>query len=47
MFKSNLKILRGRHKTKEQKSALENIKLLYASRKAVSKLCNDSSSTVS
>ena len=48
MFKSNLKeILRGRHKSKEQNSTLEKIKLLCASRKAVIKLFNDYSSIVS
>ena len=48
VFKSNLnKISRGIHKPKEQKSALENIKLLYESREAVIKLFNDYSSVVS
>ena len=48
MFKSNLKeILRKRHKSKEQKSALRNIKLLYESREAIIKLFNDYSSIVS
>ena len=48
MFKSNLKeILRGRHKSKEQNSALEKIKLLCTSRKAVIKLFKDYSSIVS
>ena len=48
MFKSNLnEILRGRYKSEEQKSALENIKLLYKSREAVIKLFNDSSSIIS
>ena len=42
MFKSNLnKISRGRYKSKEKKSALENVKLLYKSRGAVIKLFND------
>ena len=48
MFESNLnKISRGRHKSKEQKSALENIKLLYKSREAVIKLFNDYFSIIS
>ena len=48
MFKSNLKeILRGRHKSKEQNSTLEKIKLLCTSRKAVIKLFKDYSSIVS
>ena len=42
MFKSNLnKILRGRYKPEEQKSAAENIKLLYESPKAVIESFND------
>ena len=46
VFKSNLKeISSGRYKSEEQKSALENIKLLYESREAVNKLFNDYSST--
>ena len=41
MFKSNLKeISKGRYKSEEQKSVLENIKLLYKSREAVIKLFN-------
>ena len=45
MFESNLnKISRGRNKSKEQKTAFENIKLLYESREAVTKLFNDYSS---
>ena len=45
LFKPNLnEILRGRHKSEEQKSTSENIKLLQESRKAVSKLFNDYSS---
>ena len=48
MFKSNLnEVSRGRHKSKEQKSALENITLLYKSREAVIKLFNDYFSIVS
>ena len=48
LFKSNLnKISRGRYKSKEQKSVLENIKLLYESREAVIILFNDYSSIVS
>ena len=46
VFKSNLnEISSGRYKSEEQKSALENIKLLYESREAVNKLFNDYSST--
>ena len=42
VFKSNLKeIWRGRHKSKEQESALETIKLLYDSGEVVTKLFND------
>ena len=42
IFKSNLnEISKGRFKLKEQKSALENIKLLYESRQAVIKLFNE------
>ena len=45
LFKSNLnKISRGRYKSKEQKSVLENIKLLYESREVVIILFNDYSS---
>ena len=48
VYKSNLnEISRGRHKSKEQKSALKNIKLLSESREAVIKLFNDYSSIVS
>ena len=48
VFKSNLnEISTERHKSKEGKSALENIKLLYESREAVIKLFNDYSSIVS
>ena len=48
VLKSNLnEISRGRHKSKEQKSALENIKLLCESREAANKLFNDYSSVVS
>ena len=47
VFKSSQnEISRRRFKSKEQKSALENIKLLYESRKAVIKLFNDYSSIV-
>ena len=45
LFKSSLnEISRGRFKSEEQKIALENIKLLYKSRKDVPKLFNDYSS---
>ena len=45
IFKSNLnEISRRRFKSKEQKSALENIKLIYESRQAVIKLFNNYSS---
>ena len=45
IFKSNLsKILKGRFKSKEQVSTLENIKLLYESRQAGIRLFNDYSS---
>ena len=39
VFKSNLNqiLKKGRYKSKEQKSTLENIKFLYESRKAVIK----------
>ena len=48
MFKSNLnEISRENNKSEEQKSALENIKLLYKSREAVMKLFVDYSSIVS
>ena len=48
MVKSNLnEISRGRHKSKEQKYALEKTKLLYKSREAVIELFNDYSSIVS
>ena len=48
IFKSNLnEISRGRFKSEEQKSSLENIKLLYKSREDVIKLFNDYSSVVS
>ena len=48
IFKSNLnKISRERFKSKKQKSALENIKLLYESRQAAIKLFNDYSSIAS
>ena len=41
IFKSYLsKISKGRFKSKEQKSALENIKLLYESQQAVIKIFN-------
>ena len=42
IFKSDLnKITRGRFKSKEQKSALSNIKLIYKSQEAVIKLIPD------
>ena len=42
IFKINLnKISKGRLKSEEQKSALENIKLLYESQQAVIKSLND------
>ena len=45
IFKSNLsEISKGRFKSKEQISALENIKLIYESGQAVIKLFNDYSS---
>ena len=45
IFKSSLsEISKGRFKSKEQISTLENIKLLYESRQAVIKLFNDYSS---
>ena len=48
IFKSNLnEISRGRFKSKEQKSALENIRFLYESRQAVIRLFNDCSSIAS
>ena len=48
IFKSNLnKISNGRFKSEEQKSALEEIKLLYKSRQAAIKLFNDYSSIIS
>ena len=48
VFKSNLnEISKGRYKPEEQKSALENIKLLYESQEAVVKLFNDYFSIVS
>ena len=48
IFKSNLnEISKGRFKSKEQKSAFENIKLLYESRQAVIKLFNECSSIAS
>ena len=48
VFKSDLNdTSRGRYKSKEQKSELENIKLLYESREAVIKLFNDYSSIAS
>ena len=48
MFQSNLnKISRVRYESDEQKSALENIKLLFQSREAVIKLFNDYSLIVS
>ena len=48
MFKSNLnEISRGRYKSQEQKSAFENIKLLYKLQEAVIKLFKDYCSIVS
>ena len=48
VFKSYLnKISKGKHKSKEQKSVLENTKFLYKPREAVIKLFNDYSSVVS
>ena len=48
IFKSNLnRILKGRFKSEEQKSALESIKLLYESRKATIELFNEYSSIAS
>ena len=45
LFKSNLnEIPRGRHRSEEQKSALENNKLVYESRDVFIKLSNDYSS---
>ena len=48
VFKSYLnKISKGKQKSKEQKSVLENTKFLYKPREAVIKLFNDYSSIVS
>ena len=48
IFKANLnRILKGRFKSEEQKRALENIKLLYESRKATIELFNEYSSIAS
>ena len=48
VFKSNLnEISRARNKSEEQKSAIENIKLLYEAREAFIKLCKDYSSIIS
>ena len=48
IFKANLnRILKGRFKSEEQKRALENIKLLYESRKATIELFNECSSIAS
>ena len=48
IFKANLnRILKGRFKSEEQKRALENIKLLYESRKATIELFNKYSSIAS
>ena len=48
IFKANLnRILKGRFKSEVQKSALENIKLLYESRKATIELFNEYSSIAS
>ena len=48
IFKSNLnEVSKGKFKSKEQKSALQNIKLIYELRQAVIKLFNDYSSIAS
>ena len=48
IFKANLnRILKGRFKSEEQKRAIENIKLLYESRKATIELFNKYSSIAS
>ena len=48
VFKSNLnEISRARNKSEEQKSAIENIKLLYGAREAFIKLFKDYSSIIS
>ena len=48
VFKSNLnEISRARNKSEEQKSAIENIKLLYEAREAFIKLFKDYSSIIS
>ena len=48
IFKSNLnQLLKGRFKSKEKKSALENIKLLYESTQTTTELFNEYSSFVS
>ena len=48
IFKANLnRILKGRFKSEEQKRAIENIKLLYESRKATIELFNEYSSIAS
>ena len=48
VLKSNLnKISRGKYKSEEKESVLENIKLLYKLREAVIKLFNDYSSITS
>ena len=48
VFKSNLnQLLKGRFKSKEKKTALENIKLLFESTQATTELFNEYSSFVS
>ena len=48
VFKSNLnEISRARNKSEEEKSAIENIKLLYEAREAFIKLFKDYSSIIS
>ena len=48
VFKSNLnEISRARNKSEEQKSAIENIKLLYEAREAFIKLSKDYFSIIS
>ena len=48
IFKSNLnQILKEKYKSKEQKSALGNMKLLYESKEATTELFNEYSSIAS
>ena len=48
LFKSNInQLIKGKSVLKEQKSAIENIKLLYKSREAIIKLFNDYSPIIS